>query len=62
MTNVRDIPWLEWYEDPSKLADLWDWLDYRGMAPDDPADFMREPWKWQPEWAQMQAYGGALLR
>lgn len=50
---------LQWYEQPDKLAALWRWLDYRGMAPDDPAYFMEEPWKWQREWDEMVAHGGA---
>ena len=46
---------MEWYEHGSNLAALWRWLDARAEAPDDPAYYMANPWKWTPEWERMQA-------
>lgn len=52
--SYAEIPWLHWFEDPSKLAELWRWLAEAGDEPDDPAYFMEEPWKWQREWDSYQ--------
>jgi hypothetical protein len=33
-----------WWEDPAQLAELWRWLEERGMEPTDPPHFMEHPW------------------
>lgn len=45
----------DWYREPANLAELWTWLEERGEQPSDPAYFMAKPWKWAPEWREMQA-------
>lgn len=54
MTAPRD-----WYEDHENLAELWRWLEERGEQPD-PAYFLEKPWKWTPEWNQMQSDKAAI--
>lgn len=43
-----------WHEYVANLHALWVWLENRGDQPDDPAYFLEKPWKWEPEWNQMQ--------
>lgn len=44
-----------WYADHQNLALLWRWLEDRGDQPADPAHFIEKPWKWEPEWNELQA-------
>lgn len=47
----------EWYEDHENLAELWRWMVERCEQPtgDDVALFLEKPWKWTPEWNQLQS-------
>jgi hypothetical protein len=45
-----------WFEDPSEVARLFDWLVEHDRIDKDPAGvsyFLHKPWKWQPEYLEM---------
>jgi hypothetical protein len=43
-----------WWEDPAQLAELWRWLEERGMEPTDPPHFMEHPWRWDSDYQDMR--------
>lgn len=47
----------EWYENHENLCELYRWLEQRCDQPtgDDIARFLEKPWKWTPEWNEMQS-------
>lgn len=48
----------EWCDDPSNVVSLLEWLHERGEIEwtiEAVAYFLRKPWKWSREFAQMQA-------
>jgi hypothetical protein len=58
MPGGREIPLPRaaspWWEDPAQLAELWRWLEERGMEPTDPPHFMEHPWRWDSDYQDMR--------
>lgn len=48
---------LEWWGDRGNVADLYRWLRDEARLPpvDEVGDLIERPWKWTPEWNEMQA-------
>lgn len=48
----------DWYRDHENLAGLYRHLRESGREPDDPQEFLDEPWHWDDSWVAMWAERG----